>query len=202
MKSIKKLILPLTAGAFALLLAACQSPIEQKEISYVTDSYWTQMQDKLKTVKNLNLKGRIGIQNPQGRMSANYIYNLENDSYSLELISSLGSQISKLIADQNEAKLIINGKVYKNRDGESLIKEVYGLSLPVNNLKDIMLGVPQGMALKDSSGKYQSAVVAGFLVEYQKFADFNNYALPTDYQISNEDTLVKVKLNEVLTIID
>lgn len=202
MKSIKKLILPLTAGAFALLLAACQSPIEQKEISYVTDSYWTQMQDKLKTVKNLNLKGRIGIQNPQGRMSANYIYNLENDSYSLELISSLGSQIGKLIADQNEAKLIINGKVYKNRDGESLIKEVYGLSLPVNNLKDIMLGVPQGMALKDSSGKYQSAVVAGFLVEYQKFADFNNYALPTDYQISNEDTLVKVKLNEVLTIID
>ena len=200
MKSIKKLILPLTAGAFALLLAACQSPIEQKEISYVTDSYWTQMQDKLKTVKNLNLKGRIGIQNPQGRMSANYIYNLKNDSYSLELISSLGSQIGKLIADQNEAKLIINGKVYKSRDGESLIKEVYDLSLPVNNLKDIMLGVPQGMALKDSSGKYQSAIVAGFLVEYQKFADFNNYALPTDYQISNEDTLLKVKLNEVLAI--
>ena len=200
MKSIKKLILPLTAGAFALLLAACQSPIEQKEISYVTDSYWTQMQDKLKTVKNLNLKGRIGIQNPQGRMSANYIYNLENDSYSLELISSLGSQIGKLIADQNEAKLIINGKVYKSRDGESLIKEVYDLSLPINNLKDIMLGVPQGMALKESSGKYQSAVVAGFLVEYQKFADFNNYALPTDYQISNEDTLLKVRLNEVLNI--
>ena len=200
MKSIKKLMLPLTVSAFALLLAACQSPIEQKEISFVSDNYWTLMQDKLKTVKNLNLKGRIGIQNPQGRMSANYIYNLKNDSYTLELISSLGSQIGKLTADKNEAKLIINGKVYTSNDGESLIKEIYGLSLPVNDLKDIMLGIPQGMALKDSSGKYQSTVIAGFLVEYQKFADFNNYALPTDYQISNEDTLLKVRLNEVLTI--
>ena len=116
------------------------------------------------------------------------------------MISSLGSQIGKLTADKNEAKLIINGKVYTSNDGESLIKEIYGLSLPVNDLKDIMLGIPQGMALKDSSGKYQSAVIAGFLVEYQKFADFNNYALPTDYQISNEDTLLKVILNEVLTI--
>ena len=200
MKSIKKLMLPLTVSAFALLLAACQSPIEQKEISFVSDNYWTLMQDKLKTVKNLNLKCRIGIQNPQGRMSANYIYNLKNDAYTLELISSLGSQIGKLTADKNEAKLIINGKVYTSNDGESLIKEIYGLSLPVNDLKDIMLGIPQGMALKDSSGKYQSAVIAGFLVEYQKFADFNNYALPTDYQISNEDTLLKVRLNEVLTI--
>ncbi|WP_303964072.1 lipoprotein insertase outer membrane protein LolB [Succinatimonas hippei] len=200
MRRIKKLILPLTASAFALLLAACQSPIEQKEISYVPDSYWTLMQDKLKTVKNLNLKGRIGIQNPQGRMSANYIYNLKNESYSLELISSLGSQIGKLTADKDKAMLIVNGKVYTSHDGEALIKEIYGLSLPVNNLKDIMLGIPQGMALKDASGKYQSAVIAGFLVEYQKFADFNDYALPTDYQISNEDTLLKVRLNEVLTI--
>lgn len=200
MRRIKKLILPLTASAFALLLAACQSPIEQKEISYIPDSYWTLMQDKLKAVKNLNLKGRIGIQNPQGRMSANYIYNLKNESYSLELISSLGSQIGKLTADKDKAMLIVNGKVYTSHDGEALIKEIYGLSLPVNNLKDIMLGIPQGMALKDASGKYQSAVIAGFLVEYQKFADFNDYALPTDYQISNEDTLLKVRLNEVLTI--
>ena len=160
MKRIKRLILPLTASAFALLLAACQSPIEQKEISYVPDSYWTLMQDKLKTVKNLNLKGRIGIQNPQGRMSANYIYNLKNESYSLELISSLGSQIGKLTADKDKAMLIVNGKVYTSHDGEALIKEIYGLSLPVNNLKDIMLGIPQGMALKDASGKYQSAVIA------------------------------------------
>ena len=200
MRRIKKLILPLTASAFALLLAACQSPIEQKEISYIPDSYWTLMQDKLKAVKNLNLKGRIGIQNPQGRMSANYIYNLKNESYSLELISSLGSQIGKLTADKDKAMLIVNGKVYTSHDGEALIKEIYGLSLPVNNLKDIMLGIPQSMALKDASGKYQSAVIAGFLVEYQKFADFNDYALPTDYQISNEDTLLKVRLNEVLTI--
>ena len=201
MKRIKKLILPLTASAFALLLAACQSPIEQKEISYIPDSYWTLMRDGDSRFpeKSEKIYGSRR-QNPQGRMSANYIYNLKNESYSLELISSLGSQIGKLTADKDKAMLIVNGKVYTSHDGEALIKEIYGLSLPVNNLKDIMLGIPQGMALKDASGKYQGAVIAGFLVEYQKFADFNDYALPTDYQISNEDTLLKVRLNEVLTI--
>lgn len=200
MKNFGKTLLSLTAGALVLLLSACQAPIERQNITAVTDNYWPLMQDRLKTVKNLSLKGRIGIQNPQGRMSANYNYDVDKDSYTLELISSLGSQIGKLSVDKNAARLLVNGKVYTGNDAKALLLKIYGLSLPVDDLKNIMLGIPGGMALKDSAGKYQSAVISGFLVEYQKFAAFNGYALPTDYQISNEDTLLRVKLNEVLSI--
>ena len=199
MKLLQKSLLITSFCAIASLLSACQSPIESKPVgSY--ENYWSTMQEKLAAINTAKLKGRLGIQNPQGRMSAYYNYNLDNDSYTLELISSMGSQIGKLSVDAKGASLIADGRVYRHQNPESLIKDRFGLEIPLSSLKEIMLGIPQGRALKNPEGQYLSAAVSGFVIEYQKFAEFNGYALPSDFTISNEDTLIKVKLNEVLEL--
>ena len=186
------------AAATALFLTGCQTALEPAAISG-SPEYWQQMQQKLAQVQTYNLSGRLGVSG-ETRFSANFNLQGTGDTYTLVLTSSLGSELAKLTVKPGEAVLLSDGKVYQAQTPDHLFKDAFALDLPGSALKQLFLGQAGQASILRPDGQLMSTAQGGFIADYQSFAEFNGYALPTDIRISKDRLFIKIKVNEVSAI--
>ncbi len=180
-------------------LAGCQSGIEEHR-SGTDAAYWQSMQEKLSSVTVLEESGRLGLISPQERGSANYSYALQGENFMLELSTTFGSQIAFLSVTDGAGELTMNGRTINSPDATLLLKEVFGLEIPLEKLRKVFLGVPDGMVVYDETGRIKSAQSDGFSVNYHAFSEFNGFALPVSFDIQSGVNIIKVRCQEVAAV--
>lgn len=193
------------ACCLMLLLAACSPLTTQQQGSNrlaTAPDYWIN-------------RGKIAVQiiNPQPSQSARQVLSFRckqsPDNFLLELSGTLGfGRVS--IEENSDGALIRRGDKVLSRAAtlDALLISQVGLDLPVDQLKNWVLGLPQSSALlQPPSGSNSDAASAaiptingfiegGWEINYPQATVINGYILPTKILAKNDALALKIAIKD------
>lgn len=195
----QKLIKTAALGlAAALFLAGCQSGLESAAVS-AGAAYWQQMQQKLSAVQHLNIRGRLGLTGNTS-FSANFALILDQDNIQLTLSTPFGLTLARLEVSPAGAFLDDGSQIYTAPSADLLLQNLFGLDIPAAELRNILLGLNAAQARTTPEGQLVSALYSGFTVNYERYAEFSGYALPTQLLVQQDDLNLRLSISEVMEI--
>lgn len=158
---------------------------------------WQARQKQLNNLKNWNLYSAIGIKNSQVRTSARVHWQQFEDNYILDITSQFNIGGVKIVGDSSGVTLwrSTTNKI-SAKTPEKLMYQELGWSLPMDNLRYWILGLPAPkLAYKSQFDAYNHLIYLqqqGWEINYANFISVNNIDLPTSILISNPRLQVKV----------
>lgn len=170
--------------ATPLFLSACQN---LESTSMTTDaSFWQGMQDKLKSISQIGLSGRVKFSSPSQRFSANFQYSGSSVSeYTLKLTSSIGTEIATIEVTPTMANLRAGGRTLSAPDPETLLTQATDMQLPLRDFHNLLLGIaPNDYSTFSQDGILLQSQVPGFVVEYRNYMTVQNIALPSEIEVT------------------
>ncbi|MFB9214539.1 lipoprotein insertase outer membrane protein LolB [Vibrio sinaloensis] len=122
----------------ALLLSGCAS-IESSQ----TNVEWQTHQQRLASISQYQSSGKLGYISPEQRQSLNFRWQHAPQSSQLRLTTFLGQTALNLKITPTGAVVdTYDDKTYTSTNAESLIYQLTGLTIPVEQLHDWLLGRP------------------------------------------------------------
>ncbi len=122
----------------ALLLSGCAS-IESSQ----TNVEWQTHQQRLASISQYQSSGKLGYISPEQRQSLNFRWQHAPQSSQLRLTTFLGQTALNLKITPTGAVVdTYDDKTYTSSNAESLIYQLTGLTIPVEQLHDWLLGRP------------------------------------------------------------
>lgn len=122
----------------ALLLSGCAS-IESSQ----TNVEWQTHQQRLASISQYQSSGKLGYISPEQRQSLNFRWHHAPQSSQLRLTTFLGQTALNLKITPTGAVVdTYDDKTYTSTNAESLIYQLTGLTIPVEQLHDWLLGRP------------------------------------------------------------
>jgi len=142
------------------------------------------------------LNGRISVSHQGERDSAGFrwVHLLESDE--ILLLTPFGQTAARIYRDAQLATLEQDGKRYQADSMESLMRQVLGWYLPMNDLHHWILGMPN-TASPVQVEKIENEQISvlhqdGWEVRYMRYED----TLPTRLQLQYKDLKVKLLIDE------
>lgn len=185
-----------------LLLTACQLPDRRGQ--RVDSPAWQAHVQKTMQISRYQTRGSfIWIDGPQ-RVYARYFWQQSApDTYHLRLLNPLGKTDVDLVAAPGQAVLTDSkGKRYRSTDPEALLQKLTGMAIPLNNLRQWMLGLP-GDATQitlDSDALLKTLDYARggqqWHVTYHGYDTRVSPALPKNMELSQGDKRIKLKMDD------
>ena len=118
------------------LLAGCVSQPEH------TRTNWDTHQQALSQLSSYQAKGKMGYKGDQ-RFGANLLWETTSSHDHLLLTNFLGSTLLRLDARPGQVTLVNNeGKTFRGTDATQLVGELTGLRLPIDQMRDWLIGLP------------------------------------------------------------
>ena len=159
--------------------------------------------DKLATIKQFSLKGRIAVNTEGKGYSGNLTWVHNPDTDKIEMFSPLGGKVSEINKNSTEVTLITSdGKHFNAIDAETLTQNTLGWRLPLSGLVDWLIGRPAANKNEanstatditlDELGRIVTLKQDGWDIEYAQYANINGYSLPN--KITLRSTKVNLKL--------
>jgi outer membrane lipoprotein LolB len=134
-------LLPLAS----LLLAACSvhQPAQGPGKS-VTSPQWQQHQQAVAKVSHYQTRGAFAYLSDKQKVYARFNWQqTAPDRYRLLLTNPLGSTELQLDAQGSTVQLVDNkGKRYVSNDAQKMISQLTGMDIPLENLRQWMMGLP------------------------------------------------------------
>lgn len=158
---------------------------------------WQARQKQLNNLKIWNLYSAIGVKNSQVRTSARVRWQQFDGNYILDVTSQFNIGGVKIVGDSTGVTLwrSTTNKI-SAQTPEKLMYQVLGWSLPIDNLRYWILGLPAPkLAYKSQFDTYNHLSYLqqqGWEISYANFISVNNIDLPTSIIISNPRLQVKV----------
>ena len=122
----------------ALLLSGCAN-IESSQ----TNVEWQTHQQRLASISQYQSSGKLGYISPEQRQSLNFRWQHAPQSSQLRLTTFLGQTALNLKITPTGAVVdTYDDKTYTSTNAESLIYQLTGLTIPVEQLHDWLLGRP------------------------------------------------------------
>ncbi len=119
------------------LLSGCAST------DSMTNVEWQTHQQRLSSITHYSNSGKLGYISPEQRQSLNYSWQYSPDSTKLRLSTFLGQTVLNLHADAQSASVkTYDDEIYYASSPQALIHQLTGLTIPVSELNDWMLGKP------------------------------------------------------------
>lgn len=177
---------------FFLLPCGCQSPPEEQAAA-AGPAWWQSMYARLSALGHFRMEGRIGIITPEQRGSARFQLEGLERGYILTLNAPFGSSLAVVTATENLTRVSVDDKNYDGAQAEALFASITGVKVPLQSLRNILLGLPQGSVDTDVSGRITGADLAGYRISYTGSRDFGSWTLPAGVQIKGADAEVKVR---------
>lgn len=186
-----------TASAL-LLLAACAGTPE-------TDPFpgdWQAQRAHIEAIADFTASGKIALRTAEQAESASLFWQQFGESSHLRLSGPLG--LSSTTVDSNGQEVVIRqgDETRRWNIDEHRPQGTPGLDLPLEALQFWLRGVPApGLELEllrlDPAGALpQILQQQGWRVEYQAFANFEGYTLPTRLKVSRQDTSARIILRQ------
>jgi outer membrane lipoprotein LolB len=160
---------------------------------------WPVRQKQLNNLKNWNLQSAIGIKNLNQSTSAHVNWQQFENNYILNIISQFNIGGVKIVGDSTGVTLwrSVTNKI-KAQTPEELMYQELGWSLPIDNLRYWILGLPAPKLVYASQFDAYNHLISlqqqGWQISYSNFISINNIDLPTSILISNSKLKLQVKV--------
>lgn len=127
--------------AFPLVLSLLAGCAQQAPIATTTD--WAIHEKSLNNLSRYDAKGKLGYKAPKLRFGGNMIWQTTPSSDKLLLTNFLGKTLLKLDATPKMTTLVdYDGKQHSDTDASGLVRELTGINLPIEQMRDWLIGLP------------------------------------------------------------
>jgi outer membrane lipoprotein LolB len=104
---------------------------------------WAENQKKLESIKSFEVQGKVGISDGVSAQSIEVSWSQKkNGDYEIDFYGPLDIGLGSVIKNSQGVFLKTPHELLKADDPESLMREEFGWSLPVDGLSDWILGLP------------------------------------------------------------
>ncbi len=127
---------------FALSLSLLSGCAQQPTITHKAD--WSLHQAQLQQLTRYHAQGVFGYISPQQRVTLAFNWQNKADDYQL-ILTKMYKTILKLDATPDTVTLTDpDGHTYHGTDAAQLVQQLTGISLPLQQMRDWLIGLPTG----------------------------------------------------------
>ncbi|QGX91591.1 lipoprotein localization protein LolB [Tatumella sp. TA1] len=190
--------------AIALLLSACVSQQTPKGPSTSPDSaQWKQHQAQVTGVTHFETRGAFAYLSDKQKVYARFNWQQQAaDRYRLLLTSPIGSTELQLDQQGNTVQLVDSkGQRYMSHDAQSMITKLTGMQIPLDNLRQWMLGLPGNADHFNLNDRYQlqsADYTQQGVTWHVTITSYNNEvspALPANVELTTEGQRIKLRMD-------
>lgn len=189
----------LAAALLSFSLSGCQTSLESGPL-IIDQAYWQGMQERLKTISSVRLRGSVNISYQRERYSTNFVYESSaQDSYSLKLITSFGNELADLKVTPGEAVLIADNHTFTAPSAQELFAQVVKIPLPLDAFESIILGKALPGSTFTSNGILRTSTVPNFNISYQDYLSLpgSQISLPKEIDVVGPQLHLIIKTRSV-----
>ena len=186
---------------FFSLLTSCATVSEQSQLAQNDNMSWDARVKALSQIKNWNLKGSMGIRQASNAVTANIVWQQQQQNYHISLFGPLGTYSYELTGRPGSVDLAAaDGRHFHASTPEALLAEQAGWQLPVSNLYYWVRGlpVPNMPAQKQLDGYNHLTVLnqQGWTIRYLRYTSTNGMDLPSKIFLENPQLNVKIVISQ------
>ena len=89
----------------------------------------------------------------------------------------------------------IGDKNYRDDYAFAMFEQAFGFSIPVDKLKPILLGIPQGKLETDNEGRIIKAQWDGYSISYSGIMQANGLRIPKVVTVKHGDYTIKTSVS-------
>lgn len=192
-------LLPLAS----LVLAACSVHQSTGPGKSPDSPQWLQHQQQVQKITQYQTRGAFAYLSDSQKVYARFNWQqTAPDRYRLLLTNPLGSTELELNAQPGKVQLTDrNGKHYEAEDAEDMVNRLTGMPIPLNSLRQWMLGLPGEATDYKLDDKYRLSEVnytqngKTWKVVYSDYNDEVQPALPSNMELREGDQRIKLKMD-------
>lgn len=192
-------LLPLAS----IVLAACSVNKPQGPGQSVTSPQWQQHQQAVEKITQYQTRGAFAYLSDRQKLYARFNWQqTAPDRYRLLLTNPLGSTELQLDAQGSIVQLVDNkGRRYTSNDAEKMISQLTGMDIPLNSLRQWMMGLPGGSADFALDDRYRLREVnysrngQQWKVTYQGYDERQKPALPSNLELREGEQRIKLRMD-------
>ncbi|MDT3250911.1 lipoprotein insertase outer membrane protein LolB [Serratia sp. root2] len=187
----------------SLVLAACTTTKPSGPATSPTSPQWRTHEQAVQQLGQYQTRGSFAYLSDQKKVYARFFWQqFSPERYRLLLTNPLGSTELDLNVQQNVVQLTDNqGKRYVSDNAEEMIRKLTGMAIPLDNLRQWMLGLPgeaNDFTLDDqyrlSKLTYQQGGQT-WTVDYQDYNSDLKPQLPSRLELKQGDQRIKLKMD-------
>jgi outer membrane lipoprotein LolB len=176
----------------ASLLAGCAQLPEPQTVP------WLNHQQQLTNLNDWSLTGKLAVITPQERHSLNIYWQQSGNDFHITLTTFLGITVLDLIKTSSGTLIVDNnGKQFFGEDAQTLIKQLSGLTIPVDALQQWIKGNPSQASYQLNSTNQVATLIgidsqnARWSINYSDYKDTQGIALPYKLQLKHAEIRLK-----------
>lgn len=194
----KKIIFFMALSLFYLLISGCVPPVELKPVANPEEA-WVHHQSELKKVDQWDLSGKLSVTDESQAQFVNFEWQQNRDRhYSISLSGPLGVGQSLLKTEGNKVVLTTPQGRFEAQNAAGVMQEVLGWSMPVDELKGWIIGLPGPNAEQvqlNPGGYIESFKENGWQVQYLHYAALSSdLFVPDRIRLQKDPFLIKVAI--------
>ncbi|CAI1505682.1 lipoprotein insertase outer membrane protein LolB [Serratia ficaria] len=187
----------------SLVLAACTTTSPTGPATSPTSPQWRAHEQAVQQLSQYQTRGSFAYLSDQKKVYARFFWQqFSPERYRLLLTNPLGSTELDLNVQQNVVQLTDNqGKRYVSDNAEEMIRKLTGMAIPLDNLRQWMLGLPgeaDDFALDDQYRLNKLTYRQGgqtWTVDYQDYHGDIKPQLPSRLELKQGDQRIKLKMD-------
>ena len=192
-------LLPLAS----LVLTACTLNAPKGPGKSPDSPQWRQHQQEVRALHQYQTRGAFAYISEQQKVYARFFWQQTGqDNYRLLLTNPLGSTEPELKAHPGNVELVDNkGKHYTADDAEEMIGKLTGMPIPLNSLRQWILGLPGDATDYKLDTQYRLSEVnysqngKRWKVAYSAYDSKTQPAMPANMELSDGDQRIKLKMD-------
>lgn len=187
----------------SILLAACTLNKPQGPGQSITSPQWQQQQQAVEKITQYQTRGAFAYLSDSQKVYARFNWQqTAPDRYRLLLTNPLGSTELQLDAQGSVVQLVDNqGKRYTSNDAEKMISQLTGMDIPLNNLRQWIMGLPGEATNYTLDDQYRLSTVnysrngQHWQVTYQGYDSKQKPTLPSNLELKEGNQRIKLKMD-------
>lgn len=191
-------------GSIAFIVTGCTtSPTKRPKLGpeQPNEVVWENHQQKVMQITHWNAEGKVSVQSQKETFSASLNWEENNSHYKVVLRGPLGQGTVTLEGMPQQVMLTLsNGQKHMAATPESLLTQYTHWSLPVNQLKYWMRGIPDPtlpVHISLNENGYLNRLDQGIWhVQYLDYDDAQGIALPKKISIESYQFKLKAIINK------
>lgn len=165
---------------------------------------WKARQALLAGLENWKIQGRVGIYTEDEAWPGDLQWTQSRQQYDIRIIGSLGAGTLQVVSVEGGVVLRSSSDAspHFSPDPESLLKNRFGWTLPIRNLRFWMRGVPSplesltGQPELDQAGRVKSMEQSGWKISYNGYRKVAGFELPVKILMEHKELSVKVVIRK------
>lgn len=187
----------------ALVLTACSINAPKGPGKSPDSPQWQQHQQQVRQLSQYQTRGAFAFLSDDQKVYARFFWQQTGkDNYRLLLTNPLGSTELSLTASPGSVTLIDNkGQSYTSTDAEEMIGKLTGMPIPLNSLRQWILGLPGDATDYKLDDQYRLSEVnytengKNWKVVYSGYDSKTQPSLPSNMELTEGSERIKLKMD-------